>query len=431
MIHLTQNRVVGTRTLALGVLLAALLATMLLAARPAHAQSTFTVTNNNDSGAASLRQAILDANSNATADTIKFNIPTTGVATISPDSPLPAITEPVVIDGYTQPGSSENTKASGNDAVLRIELSGADATTDYVNGLTIYAHNSTVKGLIINRWTSAGIDISTPSASGNRVTGNRIGTDATGTQDLGNSYGVKIYEASSNTVGGTTVAERNVISGNGGHGVQIETEFAEGNRVVGNYIGTASNGTAPLGNDLDGVVIDAAPYNTVGGTEAGQRNVISANDGGGVIVFGATASGNRVLSNSVFSNRLLGIDLGGDGQTANDPGDADNGPNGLQNAPVLSLAKTASGRTTIKGTLNSTPNEVFLVEFFSNPKGTREGKNLVGQTTVSTDASGNASFTFEPPQAVSVGKIITTTATANPSGARNTSEFSAPRRVVS
>jgi hypothetical protein len=85
----------------------------------------------------------------------------------------------------------------------------------------------------------------------------------------------------------------------------------------------------------------------------------------------------------------------------------------------------------IKGTLNITPNEVFPVQFFSNLKGTRQGKNFLGQTTVSTDASGNASFAFRPALAVTVGRTITTTATANPSGARNTSKFSAPRRVVS
>ena len=135
--------------------------------------------------------------------------------------------------------------------------------------------------------------------------------------------------------------------------------------------------------------------------------------------------------NSVYANGFLGIDLSGDGSTANDPGDTDQGANDLQNFPVLSTAKTVSGQTTIRGTLNSIPNEVYVIQFFSNPNGTRQGKTLLGQTTLTTDAAGNASFAFNPTQAVTVGRAITATATANPSGARNTFEFSEPRRVTS
>src|SRR6187401_1100687 len=99
--------------------------------------AVFTVINTDDTGVGSLRQAILDANALAGADTINFNIPGGGgVRTITPQSTLPTITSPVTIDGYTQPGAAANTLAVGDNAVLLIELNGTSATG---NGLTISA----------------------------------------------------------------------------------------------------------------------------------------------------------------------------------------------------------------------------------------------------------------------------------------------------
>src|SRR5829696_7887106 len=147
MITTMRNRATTGIVMALGLLLSALLAAMLLIASQAHASTTFTVTNTNDSGAGSLRQAILYSNDTPGADTIKFDIPGSGVHTISPVSPLPEITEAVSIDGYSQPGAQPNQKAVGSDAVLKIELSGAEAMG--AEGLEIGASNSTVKGLVI------------------------------------------------------------------------------------------------------------------------------------------------------------------------------------------------------------------------------------------------------------------------------------------
>ncbi len=140
------------------------------------------------------------------------------------------------------------------------------------------------------------------------------------------------------------------------------------------------------------------------------------------------ANGNRVLGNSIFSNDALGIELGEDGATPHDLKDLDSGANTLQNKPVLAFARTASGKTTIKGKLISTPNRTFLVQFFSNPSG-NEGQRFVGQTGVTTDASGNATFTFSPAQAVGVGRATTATATLSEVGG-GTSEFSAERTVA-
>jgi len=480
-----RNSATKSKMISLGVMLAALMASLLLTIQPAHASATFTVTNTNDSGAGSLRQAINDANTAPGADIISFNIPGSDVHTIAPLSALPKITEAVTINGYSQPEAQPNTKAVGSDAVLKIQLSGANAGT--AEGLWIGAANSTVKGLVINLWDT-GIRIEGSASTGNRITGNFIGTDSSGTQDFGNSDGGVYLAAPNNTLGGATAAERNVISANEDEGVHVDGsdgnrvmgnyigtdasgtkdlgnaeegvnvsgadgttiggttagernvisandedgvilfDAAANNKVAGNYIGTDKNGTAPLGNTGDGVHITNAPNNTVGGTTTAARNIISGNHGSGVGIEGPAATGNRVLSNSIFANGLLSIDLGVDGPTANDPGDGDAGPNYLQNFPVLSSAKkNAAGTTTVRGKLNSTPNSTFRLQFFSNPKGTDEGKTLLGSQLVSTDGSGDASFAFATKKPVRLGQNITATATG-PGG--NTSEFSVPKQVV-
>ena len=126
----------------------------------------------------------------------------------------------------------------------------------------------------------------------------------------------------------------------------------------------------------------------------------------------------------------MGIDLSGGaqnaaGDTANDPGDADEGPNGLQNKPVIRSATSSSDGITIKGKLNSVPSRAFNVQFFSSPSG-NEGQKFIGQRILTTDASGNVSFSFKTQVKVRRG-VITATAT---DVFGNTSEFSAPRTVV-
>ena len=418
----TRNRATTAKVMALGLLLAALLAAMLLIASQAHASTTFTVTNTNDSGAGSLRQAILDANATPGADAIEFDIPGSGAHTISPASPLPEITEAVSIDGYSQPGAQPNQKAVGSDAVLKIELSGASVTNEegyrFGDGLRIGASNSAVKGLVINRFGFSGISILDPTAVGNKIEGNFIGTDPSGQADLGNDDDGVSLASSSNIVGGTTLAARNLISGNTDGGVNISS----GNQVRGNLIGTDRDGTAPLGNEKYGVAIYGAS-NVVAG------NTIAFNDEDGVAVF-LNVRDNSILSNSVHDNAEEGIDLRLDftdnGPTANDPGDTDTGPNGLQNKPVIRSAKTWGGKTTVRARLNSTPNRTFKIQFFSNPSGD-EGQKFIGQKSVTTGAKGNATFSFSPAQQLGVGQTVTATAT-NPAG--STSEFSAPRTVA-
>src|SRR5262249_53383820 len=148
------------------------------------------------------------------------------------------------------------------------------------------------------------------------------------------------------------------ISGNGfnpGNGSGIHIFSSIGNVVQGNYIGTDVNGTANLGNSVHGVVIDGSSNNnTIGGTTGGATNIIAFNGGDGVFVNGPV--GNAILSNSIWSNHGLGIDLGPDGVTPNDPGDPDTGSNNLQNFPVLASAVIFGSTLEIDGTLNSTAN---------------------------------------------------------------------------
>ncbi|MFV2066546.1 MAG: beta strand repeat-containing protein [Pirellulales bacterium] len=204
-----------------------------------------------------------------------------------------------------------------------------------------------------------------------------------------------------------------------------------GNYVQGNRIGTDATGNIDLGNALNGVLIDAgAADTTIGGTAVGAGNVIAFNRGVGVRLSSAAGTGNAIRGNSIFDNVALGIDLVGGsedafGVTANDPLDVDGSPNNFQNFPVLTEA-FAGAVTHVVGTLNSTPNTPFELDFFASrsadPSGFGEGQGYLGSAVVTTDASGDAAF-VETFSAVTVdGDFITATAT-DPSG--NTSEFSA------
>lgn len=199
-----------------------------LTAGPARA-ADFAVTTTADSGAGSLRQAILDANATDGADRITFDLPTTRI--MAPTSELPQITSPLTVDGTTQPGYA------GKPLVV---LSGASAG-EGAFGLDIRSGHSTIKGLVVNGFDRSAIFLS--GGEGNVVEGCYLGTDASGTLDRGNATGVAINHSVSNRIGGENPSQANVISGNG-YG---------NNDVLGNLIGTDATGTAPLGNEHAGV----------------------------------------------------------------------------------------------------------------------------------------------------------------------------------
>ena len=204
-----------------------------------------TVTNTNDQGAGSLRQAILNANSTAGTDTIKFNIPASGPHTILPATPLPALTEPVVIDGYSQPGSSPNTNAitEPDNAVHKIVIDGTAVPSVgiLVDGLCLRGGNSTVRGLVINSFT--GIALICEEKGNNVIEGNYLGTDATGLVARPCFHDVAIRNSPDNLIGGITPAARNIIAGFRGSNsflvrvYVIEHGNATRNQIRGNFIG--------------------------------------------------------------------------------------------------------------------------------------------------------------------------------------------------
>ena len=512
-----------------------------------------------------MRAAIAYSNANSVADTISFDIPGAGLQTISPLTPLPTITNPVTIDGYTQPGAKPNDAGVNDDAILLIELSGASIVGADADGLSIAAGNSTVRGLAIDGFvngpTAGAAAIALSTNGNNLIEGDFIGTDASGTKSDGNTTGVDIIGGTGNTIGGTSAAARNVISGNEGSGVRVDLFIATGTLIQGNSIGTDASGRMSLGNAVAGVdlagssvtvsrnvisdngqngvvannseaifgnriVSNGNPHlaggafgagikvygsnNTIGGTGAFQSNVISSNaadgvaiisvnpgvtgnenvvqgndigtepgtvyndegnggdgvsiettgDGSGginnvigdapsasvtgagnVIAFnglngvsifsdiGADNTGNAVLGNSIFENKLLGIDLGNDGVTANGSHAGQSGPNNWQATPIITSAvvdnNVDGASVLIAGTLDSLANTTYRIDFLQDVAAdsatSREFLNFIGMRTVTTDATGHASFSDN--FFVRGPGVFTATAT-DPTG--NTSEFSAP-----
>ncbi len=580
------------------------------------------VTNTNDIGIGSLRNAIEYANSTVNVkETITFNIPGPGPFVIQPLTQLPAIADPVIIDGYSQPGALPATDSE--PATILIEINGSALGS--ATGLNLDAGNSTLSGLFIryfrvnltlggtgkntikgnyfagtvgtinniyvnspdneiggrspaarNVITSAGagdgieinntnghlvgrnriignfigidptgeiklgndfagisivespeniiggsdenernvisgnivaISISGVDATGNRIEGNYIGTNAEGTGNIGNDTGISV-NAPGNVIGGSTPGAGNLISGNGGPGggytirlreeangniilgnmigtdrtgfkaipnqlgdviyirggdnnliggllqgarniisgnqenaVRIEgTEGneAEGNKIQGNYIGTDLSGKAALGNGMNGIVFgNYANDNVIGGVEPGAGNIIAFNEGAGVTVGGTTnpATGNSILTNSIHSNGGLGIDLGGVGITPNDSSlnetlevyeyDLDDGPNNLQNFPVIKSITYSRNEVTITGSLRTNTNtEEYNIQFFANKlgdgSGYGEGQTYLGSIDVLPNSYGIAPFSVTFPRSTSA-EVFTATAT---DPARNTSEFS-------
>jgi CSLREA domain-containing protein len=478
----------GLRWLMTGLVMWIALSITIQANGTARAAALFVVNSVNDPGdgtcdatECTLHEAVAAANLAPGTDTIRFAIPGAGVHTINPDMPIPLITDPLIIDGTTQPGYA---------GTPLIELDGTGVIApqvEYKVGINIISGGSTVRGLAINRFDYGGVGIL--SGNGNVIESNVIGTNPAGTMALPNLYGVIIYQSSNNTIGGTTAAKGNLISGNSNDGVNIGGSGSTNNIVQGNTIGTNMAGTAalgnhdkgvkvedsfnttitgnliadsglygvflkdtsgnivrnnmigmnsvgtPLGNHSHGVFIQGGSNNTVGGTGAGQGNVIAFNGGMGVDVepFSPSAGvindafNNSILSNSIYNNADLGIDLNTDYITYNDAADADEGPNHQQNFPIIaSVFTNTTGNIQLSGSLNSVADQTYRVEFFINDTCDAsvygEGKAFLGFTSLNTDSSGDAFFNnFNFAAVVPLGKFITATATDS-SG--NTSEFS-------
>ncbi|MHC1725243.1 MAG: FG-GAP-like repeat-containing protein [Syntrophobacteraceae bacterium] len=278
---------------------------------------------------------------------------------------------------------------------------------------------------VISGNTADAVHVQGETAFGNTISGNYIGVDATGMKKLPQpGWGVFIESSAQNTIGGLTPAARNVISCNAQGNVRLQNLASTGNKVQGNYLGTAMDGvTNPGAGGYWGVMVaGGATKNAIGGAQVGAGNTIGFNSETGVVVISDTSLRNAILGNSIHSIGKMGIDLGYNGVTPNDYLDADVGPNQLQNAPVLTAIETATGYA-VNGSLHSLPSTTFRLEFFSNCALNSEnmtgGETLMGTRKVTTSSLGDAlfSYTFPTPNC----PIITATAT-DPKG--NTSEFS-------
>ena len=437
--------------------------------------ATFTVTTLDDSGAGSLRQAMLDANASPGADVILFDI-AAGTRTILPSSQLPTITDPVMIDGSSQPGYLDhplidlNGSVAGSSAIgllvtgggctirglaihnfgshgiqlqtkggnkveacfIGTESTGSQAFGNGGRGIMILnSATNTIGGSVVSQRnlisgnSSAGVRIEGASSTNNLVQGNFIGTDVTGTSKIGNDNGVTVYNASRNIIGGNSTSVRNVISGNRSNGLLIQSG-AKDNIIAGNYIGLDAAGERLLGNGDRGIHITdtATVRNMIGGTNTGAGNVIAGNAASGIRVENG-AFGNALLGNSIFANDNIGINLGDDQVTPNDPGDADSGSNRFQNYPVLNSATLSQGTLNIRGTLDSSSNGTFRIELFASEvcdsSGYGEGQIFLGAIQVVTDGSGHANFDMA--FAAPTNRFHFVTATATDAG-NNTSEFS-------
>jgi hypothetical protein len=313
--------------------------------------------------------------------------------------------------------------ASNN--VVDSNLAGGPDSGNAFNGIIVSGgQGNTITGNTVIGNGTNGIRIRS-GALGNLVKGNLIGVDPSGAKVPNTLDGIQINDgAMNNTIGGASPTDANVISGNMGNGIHLVDSTTTGNHVLGNRIGTSADGASALGNVGHGVLIETGAHdNVIGGPAAGAGNTIATNAGTGVFV--GSGAGNAIAGNSIFFNGARGIDLAPAGVTPNDVGDADTGPNNLQNFPALSSATSAGSMTNVLGSLSSAATTAYRIEFFSNhlcdPSGNGQGESFLGFTNVTTDAGGlaliDATLSIPAP-----GAWITATAT-DPAG--NTSEFSA------
>ncbi len=302
---------------------------------PTEVPFTNVVTNPFDSGPGSLRQAINNANAHTGfTDTISFKMPGTGVHIITPLTPLPALTEPVIIDGTTQAGYAGSPL---------IELNGTNAGA----GLVLTG-GSVVRGLAINRFSGNGLTL---SGNGNIVQANYIGTNAAGTVDLGNlGNGIQIVNGANNVIGGPQPAVKNIVSGNEGEGIRIDGVLSTGNMIQGNFVGTNAAGTGALGNSASGIYIRRAPGNSVIG------NVVSGNAGfAGIAICGNVdfcgggggIGGPNDAAGNIIQGNLVGTNAVGTGALGNTQRGVsiDGAPNTIVGGPLASHRNVVSATT--------------------------------------------------------------------------------------
>ncbi|HEY0556244.1 MAG TPA: Calx-beta domain-containing protein [Thermoanaerobaculia bacterium] len=388
-------------------------------ARPAQ-PATVTVTGTGDTtavdGSVTLREALASINGGAnvnadvvavgtygSVDTIAFNITGGGPQTIVVGATaLPPIVKPVIVNGYTQPGSSANTLAVGDNAVINIVLQGS---TGGLSGLDVRAggDNSVIRGLVFQKHLFA-VQI---NASGVVVAGNFIGTDrgaTTADSTTTNSTGINIVNGNLGNalIGGSTPADRNVISGNGS-GVVMNSQLA--NAVLGNYIGVSGSGLAALPNTVVGVGIGGTLGVSIGGATIGgitaipgqgAGNVISGNGIRGVEI--NTNGGGTVIGPVTLQGNLLGLDAAGANVVSNTGAnvylfDKDLPSSGVTRLGPVTIGGSAAGAGNV---LSGGGDGVFSVSAGTIIRGNRIGTDVTGllarPNTFGVEITGNGLF---------------------------------------
>ena len=420
--------------------------------------------NTYDPNDLSLREALTLAGQISSAATIHFNIPGAGPHIINVTSALPALQDDLTIDGTSEPDYS---------GAPVVGLNGAGSGAG-VNGLDIAAANVTIAGLAIYNFSGDGVAIS--GDSNNRITNNYIGLTPVGSAAGNGGNGVSIDVSNENRI------DNNVISDNGAAGVLIDGNLNSIlNTVDGNLIGTNPAGTAPIGNTTAGVEMRAFS-NTIGGGTTAEANVIAgspfgihfttdslwndlhlnyigtdstqtnsslgntvgvqidngsnnnrllenviANGQTGVRVTTNGGVGNAITRNSIYNNSSIGIDLGAVGPTANDNGDTDEGGNRTQNHPVISAATAVANEILVTYVVDSSASTTaypIQVQFFLDD-GSGSGRTFIGSANHNASSAG-ASLTdivSSGGNAFAAGASIVATAV---DVLGNTSEFSVP-----
>ncbi len=442
--------------------------------------ATITVTNPANIGSFTLREAVRTA---IAGDTITFNIPSPGVITLEsalPPLALGSSSRPITIDGTTQPGGAQIIMNSAVPAtaftlssyniIKGLSINGANnaivaGSNNQITGCFIGTNpagtttNPNVTGIVLNGTSNSvtnctisgnttGIVINANSTS-NTISGNALGTSSTGTA-LGNTSFALTLLGSSNTIMGNTIsfsktsAGVNVASNNNTFtGNTIDSHNGPGIMITGSS--NTLSGNSIENNGGAGIFINTTSagggsLNIIGTSTSG--NTITGNQGAGVVIGGSlttNAVGNQISSNSIYTNKLLGIDLGNQGVPLPPQTNPSQGPNHLQNAPVLTSAQLAcSGQVTVTFSLQSSPSTQYTVQFYKNSTNRNlqtpsitEGEAALGSQTIMTNTAGSfsGSYTFTPTNTVLPTDFISATATN--SSTSDTSEFSTNVSIAS
>ncbi len=302
--------------------------------------------------------------------------------------------------------SNQNTIAGNR---IGVNISGTQALPNEEYGIFIQGGGQNLIGYdgtgativnernIISGNTLSGIYL---KGNENRIAGNYIGMDASGTVAIPNHWGITIVDAISNFIGTNSDSvgdanEGNWISGNQDGGILIKKSAATSslNKVYGNKIGVNASGTGALPNNGPGILLENVGGNSIGGNLANQGNLIKNHPAPGIrFTSNGEVTGNRFLGNSMANNQF-GIDLGNDLHTDNDTGDGDLGPNGLQNYPVLVNAGSTGDTLSVVVNFNSKAGRNYYLDFYWTPvchtSGYGEGQVYLGSTTVITGGTGN------------------------------------------